>query len=87
VDELLELRTMHVGPDSLIVAAKIALNDDQSADQTEDLADDIDKKLGEKLPMRVQVYIDPTQTRKAEARESPPAPQPSSTQAAAPRTS
>ena len=81
---------MHVGPDSLIVAARIALNDDQSADQTEDLADDIDRKLGEKLPMRVQVFIDPTQTRKAEprqAKESPPAPEPSSTRAGVPRTS
>jgi cation diffusion facilitator family transporter len=83
VDELLDLRTMQIGPDSLIVAAKIALNDDQSADQTEDLADNIDKKLGEKLTMQVQVYIDPTQTRKS----SPPAPQPSSTPAAGPRTS
>jgi len=82
VDQLLELRTMHVGPDSLIVAARIALNDDQSANQTEDLADDIDKKLDQKLPMRVQVFIDPTQTRK-----SPPAPPPSSTPAAVPRTS
>jgi cation diffusion facilitator family transporter len=90
VDELLELRTMHVGPDSLIVAARIALNDDQSANQTEDLADDIDRKLGQKLPLRVQVFIDPTQTRKAEARQakkSPPAPEPSSTPAGVPRTS
>jgi cation diffusion facilitator family transporter len=83
VDELLDLRTMQIGPDSLIVAARIALNDNQSADQTEDLADAIDKKLGEKLPMQVQVYIDPTQTRKS----SPPEPQPSSTPAAGPRTS
>ena len=65
VDELLELRTMHIGPDSLIVAARIALNDDQSASQAEDLADDIDRKLGAKLPLRVEVFIDPTQTRKA----------------------
>ena len=82
VDELLELRTMHIGPDSLIVAARIALNDDQSASQAEDLADDIDQKLRAKLPLRVEVFIDPTQTRR-----SAPAPRPSSTRAEVPRTS
>ncbi len=40
VDALLELRTMHMGPDSLIVAARVALNDEMGADQAEDLADD-----------------------------------------------
>ena len=78
---------MHVGPDSLIIAARIALDDGQSADQTKDLADDIDRKLGEKLPMRVQVFIDLTPSRRAEPKKAPPAPEPSSTQAAVPRTS
>ena len=32
VDRLLELQTMHVGPDSLIVAARVALSDDSSAE-------------------------------------------------------
>jgi cation diffusion facilitator family transporter len=63
VDCLLELRTMHIGPDSLIVAARVALDDGISADQTEDLADDIDHRLCEKLPVQPHVFIDPTQTR------------------------
>jgi divalent metal cation (Fe/Co/Zn/Cd) transporter len=63
VDALLELRTMHMGPDSLIVAARIALNDELGADQTEDLADTIDRSLSEKLPLQLNVFIDPTQTR------------------------
>jgi hypothetical protein len=33
------------------------------ADQTEDLADEIDRKLSEKLPLQLNVFIDPTQTR------------------------
>jgi cation diffusion facilitator family transporter len=62
VDALLELRTMHMGPDSLIVAARVALNDDLGADQAEDLADEIDRRLSEKLPLQPHVFIDPTQT-------------------------
>jgi divalent metal cation (Fe/Co/Zn/Cd) transporter len=59
---------MHIGPDSIIVAARVALNDEITADQTEDLADDIDRRLREKLPMAPHVFIDPTQTAKAAGR-------------------
>jgi cation diffusion facilitator family transporter len=62
VDRLLDLQTMHVGPDSLIVAARVALSDDSSADQVEDLADDIDHRLSERLPVTPYVFVDPTQT-------------------------
>jgi cation diffusion facilitator family transporter len=58
---LLELLTMHMGPDSLIVAARIALSDELSADQTEDLAGEIDRRLSEKLPLDLHVFLDPTQ--------------------------
>jgi cation diffusion facilitator family transporter len=62
VDELLELRTMHVGPESLIVAARVALDDNISAGDAEHLADDIDRRLCEKLPVRLEVFVDPTGT-------------------------
>jgi cation diffusion facilitator family transporter len=61
VDALLELRTMHMGPDSLIVAVRVALNDAMGADQAEDLADEIDTRLSEKLPLQSHVFVDPTQ--------------------------
>jgi cation diffusion facilitator family transporter len=62
VDALLELLTMRLGPDHLIVAARVALDDDISADQAEDLADSIDKDLADQLPVVPHVFIDPTQT-------------------------
>lgn len=62
VDALLELQTMHVGPDTLIVAARVALKDAITADQAEDLAGEIDRRLAEKLPQDLHVFIDPTQT-------------------------
>jgi len=69
VDALLELRTMHIGPDSIIVAARVALDDTLGADQAEDLADEIDRLLSDKLPVQPHVFIDPTQT---SAAQSPP---------------
>ena len=45
------------------LAARVALNDGMRADQAEDLAGEIDRRLSEKLPMRPNVFIDPTQTR------------------------
>jgi cation diffusion facilitator family transporter len=61
VGELLELLTMQLGPDHLIVAARVTLDDKVSADGVENLADDIDKRLRERLPLVPHVFIDPTQ--------------------------
>ena len=56
-----------MGPDSLIVAARVALNDGLGADEAADLADAIDRALSERLPLQANVFIDPTQ-----ARQTPP---------------
>lgn len=61
VDALLGLQTMRLGPDHLIVAAKVAFSDDISADQAEDLAGEIDSGLAAALPLTVHVFLDPTQ--------------------------
>jgi cation diffusion facilitator family transporter len=68
VGDLLELLTMHLGPDNLIVAARVALNDDLSADATEDLADRIEHRLTDRVPEVSHVFIDPT-PREGERRE------------------
>ncbi len=62
VDELLDLLTMYLGPEHLIVAARVAFSDDISADRAEDAAGDIDKRLADRLPMVPHVFLDPTQT-------------------------
>jgi cation diffusion facilitator family transporter len=62
VDKVVELLTMYLGPDHLIVAAKVAFSDDISADRAEDVADDIDKRLADRLPLVPHVFLDPTQT-------------------------
>ncbi|WP_037559984.1 cation diffusion facilitator family transporter [Spirillospora albida] len=58
IDELL---TMHFGPDDLLVAAKVHFSDAISADEAEDVAEGIDRRLRERLPIVRHVFLDPTQ--------------------------
>ncbi len=60
VERLLGLQTMHVGPDRIIVAARVDLSDEARADQVEHLAEDIDRRLGDRLPVTPYVFVDPT---------------------------
>jgi cation diffusion facilitator family transporter len=62
VDELLELLTMYMGPDRLIVAARVAFSDDIGAGTVEDLAERIDRELSDQLTATPHVFIDPTDT-------------------------
>jgi cation diffusion facilitator family transporter len=61
VDALLRLRTMYLGPDHLIVAAQVAFDDEISADEAEDIADRVDRRLSDRLPLVPHVFLDPTQ--------------------------
>ncbi|GAA2300013.1 cation diffusion facilitator family transporter [Actinomadura sp. NPDC048955] len=58
VDELL---TMHFGPEQILVAAKVHFSDDISADEAEDVAGEIDRRLRESVPTVRHVFLDPTQ--------------------------
>jgi cation diffusion facilitator family transporter len=61
VAALLDLRTMHLGPDHLVVAARVAFDDEISADRAEDVADEIDRRLTSGLSLVPHVFLDPTQ--------------------------
>jgi cation diffusion facilitator family transporter len=61
VDEVVDLRTMYLGPESLLVAARVDLADDgQDAEAVEHLANDVDQKLREEIPAVSEVFLDPT---------------------------
>jgi cation diffusion facilitator family transporter len=62
VDGLLELQTMYMGPDHLIVAARVAFSDEIDAGAVEDLAERIDRELSGRLAVTPHVFIDPTDT-------------------------
>lgn len=61
VDEVLDLRTMYVGPRSLLVAARLDLADrGLDAEAVEHLATELDEQLREEVPEVDQVFLDPT---------------------------
>jgi hypothetical protein len=51
---------MHLGPDDLLVAARVDFSGDISGDEAEDLASKIDRQLTERLSVTPHVFIDPT---------------------------
>jgi cation diffusion facilitator family transporter len=62
VDGLLELLTMYMGPDHLIVAARVAFSDEIDASAVESLSERIDRELSDRLSVTSHVFIDPTDT-------------------------
>ncbi|HEY2075926.1 MAG TPA: cation diffusion facilitator family transporter [Streptosporangiaceae bacterium] len=61
ISAVVDLLTMHLGPDHLIVAARVAFDDSLSADSAEDVAESIDARLSAQLPVIPHVFLDPTQ--------------------------
>jgi cation diffusion facilitator family transporter len=70
ISAVLDLQTMYLGPDHLIVAAKVSFDDDLSADSAEDVADSIDDRLSAELSVIPHVFLDPTQLPADTAAES-----------------
>ena len=60
VEGVRDLRTMYIGPQSLLVAARVDLADGVSAEQVEELAAEIDDALRRAVPAVDQVFLDPT---------------------------
>jgi len=77
VDEVLDLRTMYVGPRSLLVALRVDLADGINADRVEQLATKLDERLREAVPDVSEVFLDPTPQRRAEMEGSGTGPLPS----------
>jgi cation diffusion facilitator family transporter len=60
IEDVVDLRTMYVGPESLLVAARVDLADGIPARRIEELADEIERELKEAVPTVDQVFLDPT---------------------------
>jgi cation diffusion facilitator family transporter len=60
VDRVLELLTMALAPDRLLVAARIDLADGLSTDEVEQASSEIDRELRERVPGVWQVFLDAT---------------------------
>lgn len=60
VDAVLELLTMRLAPDQVLVAARVDLADDLTPEQIEHAADDIDDLVRQRFPEVRHVFLDPT---------------------------
>jgi cation diffusion facilitator family transporter len=63
VDELIELLTMILAPEALLVAARFDPADELTSREVEDLASDLDRRLRDAVPDVTQVFLDPTRRR------------------------
>jgi cation diffusion facilitator family transporter len=72
VDAVVELLTMAMGPQSLLVAARFDSRPQLDSDGVERLAQELDERLREAVPEVSQVFLDPTaRAREASARAAP----------------
>jgi cation diffusion facilitator family transporter len=60
VDAVVELLTMVLGPNALLVAARIDLAPGLDADRIEEAATEIDRRMREVVPDVTEVFLDPT---------------------------
>ena len=63
VDDVVELLTMALGPNALLVAARIDLADDLPPGDVEQVSDRIDERLREVVPDVTEVFLDATRPR------------------------
>lgn len=60
VDVVLDLLTMHLAPEQLLVAVRLDLADGVTGREVEMLCNDIERRLREEVPMVYEVFVDPT---------------------------
>jgi cation diffusion facilitator family transporter len=60
IEDVLDLRTMYVGPEALLVAARVDLAEGLTSAQVEHLANELERELREKVPAVAEVFLDPT---------------------------
>ncbi|MGW9268446.1 cation diffusion facilitator family transporter [Microbacterium sp. NPDC055599] len=59
IEKIIHLKTLYLGPDELMVAAKIALNADKPLREVADDIDAIESRIREAVPVARVVYIEP----------------------------
>jgi cation diffusion facilitator family transporter len=70
VDRVIHLRTLHVGPEELLVAAKIAVTHDDTAAEVARGIDAAEKRIRAAVPMARHIYLEPDLDRSGLASES-----------------
>jgi cation diffusion facilitator family transporter len=65
VDEVVELLTMRLGPEDVLVAARVDVSDHTSGGDLEQVADEVDRRVCESFVEVKHVFLDPTASHEA----------------------
>jgi len=67
VQEVLELLTMHLGPDEVLVNVNVNFVDGLNTDQVEEAIDKVEKAIRSVLPVVKQVFVEAESLRREKA--------------------
>lgn len=67
VESIIHMRTLHLGPEELLVAAKIAVNARDTATEVADAIDNAEARIREAVPIARVIYLEPDIRRAPEA--------------------
>jgi cation diffusion facilitator family transporter len=59
VERVIHMRTLHLGPDELLVAAKIAVRHDDTAAEVARAIDDAERRIRDAVPIARVIYLEP----------------------------
>lgn len=59
IEGVVQMRTLHLGPDEILVAAKVAVDAGDSAEQIAAAIDAAEARVRSAVPLRVQIYVEP----------------------------
>ena len=59
VERVIHLRTMHIGPEELLVGAKIAVAHDETAAHVARVIDAAEQRVREVVPIASVIYLEP----------------------------
>jgi divalent metal cation (Fe/Co/Zn/Cd) transporter len=59
IDQVIHLRTLHVGPESLLVAAKVAVKPSKLAEDVAAAIDDAERRIRAQVPIAGLIYLEP----------------------------
>jgi divalent metal cation (Fe/Co/Zn/Cd) transporter len=51
--------TLHLGPDFVVLALKVAFEPGSSLEQVEKVTDDIERRVRERIPMMKKIFVEP----------------------------
>jgi cation diffusion facilitator family transporter len=71
ITKVIHLRTLHLGPDELLVAAKIAVDHDDTAADVAKGIDEAERRIRDAVPIARVIYLEPDLYRQEEAPRPP----------------